>query len=66
LGQAERDLATATAARDKLVGKLGSMNAHTELSALGEQLTAAQAKVDSAEEAWLALADEAAALGLNV
>jgi ABC transport system ATP-binding/permease protein len=66
LGQAERELATATAARDRVAAKMGSTNAHWELAELAEQLAAAQAKVDAAEEAWLALAAEAEALGLDV
>ncbi len=65
LGQAERKLATATAARDTLLAEMGSTNAHWELSALGEQLAAAQAAVTAAEESWLALAAEAEDLGLT-
>ena len=38
---------------------------HVELSRLGAELTAAQAAVDAAEEAWLELAAEAEALGLD-
>ena len=37
-----------------------------ELGALGERLAAVQVAVDHAEEAWLALADEAEALGLEL
>ena len=40
LGQAERDLAAAIAARDKLAKEMASTNAHWELSTLGEQLAA--------------------------
>ena len=50
LGQAERDVAAAIAARDKLEQQMASTNAHWELSALGEQLAAAQAEVAAAEE----------------
>lgn len=66
LGQAERELAAATARRDDLTAQLSSGLDHRELSALGDRLTAAQAAVDAAEEAWLTLADEAEALGLDV
>jgi hypothetical protein len=65
LSQAERDLGLATAAREKLAAQIGATNAHTELAALGEQLAAAQTRVATAEEAWLALAAEAEALGLT-
>jgi len=65
LGQAERDLAAATSARDELATKLGATNAHWELSELAEQLAAAQAKVAAMEDAWLALASEAEELGLT-
>jgi hypothetical protein len=65
LGQAERDLATATAARDVLAAEMSATTAHWELAALGERLSAAQTKVHEAEEAWLALAADAEALGLD-
>jgi ABC transport system ATP-binding/permease protein len=65
LGQAERDVAAAIAARDKLEKDMASTNAHWELSALGEQLAVAEATVAAAEERWLALAAEAEALGLT-
>jgi predicted ArsR family transcriptional regulator len=65
LTQAERTVATAIAARDKLDKEMASTNAHWELSKLGEQLAAAQAKVHAAEEKWLALAAEAESLGLT-
>ncbi len=66
LGQAERELGTANVARDKVAAKMDSTNAHWELAELAEQLAAAQAKVDAAEETWLALAAEAEQLGLDV
>jgi len=65
LGQAERDVAAAIAARDKLEKQMASTNAHWELSTLGEQLAAAEAAVAAAEERWLALAAEGEALGLT-
>ncbi len=65
LGQAERELGAAIAARDRLATEIASTNAHRELAALGEQLAVAQSSVAAAEEAWLALAAEAEALGLT-
>jgi ABC transport system ATP-binding/permease protein len=65
LSQAERDLGAAIAAREKLAAQIGATNAHTELAVLGEQLAAAQTRVATAEEAWLALAAQAEALGLT-
>ena len=57
----------AVVAYRKLAGlqRVASTNTHWELSALGEQLAAAQAEVAAAEELWLALAAEAEALGLT-
>jgi ABC transport system ATP-binding/permease protein len=66
LAQAERDMAAATQRRDALLADLGTATDHRELTRLGDELTAAQARVDQAEEAWLALADEAEALGLDL
>ena len=65
LGQAERNVAAAITARDKLEQQMASTNAHWELSDLAEQLAAAQAQVTAAEESWLALAAEAEAIGLT-
>jgi hypothetical protein len=64
LGQAERTLATATAARDALVSQLAEPQDHRELERLGTQLSAAQAALHHAEETWLELAAEADAQGL--
>ena len=66
LGQAERDLAAATERREALSAELAAALDHREMAALGERLAAAQVAVDAAEEAWLALADEAEALGLEL
>jgi ATP-binding cassette subfamily F protein uup len=63
MNQAERDLASAVAARDKLAAEMSTTNAHWELSELGNQLAAAQSKVGAIEETWLALAAEAENLG---
>ncbi len=64
LGQAERDLATATARRDVVLAELHDALDHREMAALGERLARSQEVVDTAEETWLALAAEAEALGL--
>ncbi len=66
LGQAERDVAAAVTSRDGLIAKLSTETDHVQLTALGEQLAKVQAKLEAAEESWLALADEAAAQGLEV
>ncbi len=66
IGVAERDLATATKKRDALVIELQNALDHREMAALGDRLSVAQAAVDTAEEAWLALADEAEGLGLQL
>jgi hypothetical protein len=66
LGQAERDLAAAGVKRDAVLLELQSALDHRELSALGDRMTRAQETVDRLEEAWLALAAEAEALGLEL
>ncbi len=66
LGQAERDLATATERRDLVAAEMETAMDHREMGAIGERLASAQAAVDLAEETWLALADEAEALGLEL
>ena len=66
MAQAERDMAAATQRRDALLADLGTVTDHRELTRLGDEVTTAQARVDQAEEAWLTLADEAEALGLDL
>ncbi len=67
LGEAERRVGTATAERDRLAGELAlSTHDHERLRALSDALATAQGALDDAEEAWLALADEAEAQGLTV
>ncbi len=66
LGQAERDLAAAVVKRDAVLVELQDALDHRELSALGDRMTRAQESVDKLEEAWLALAAEAEALGLEL
>ncbi len=64
LGQAERDLAAASAKRDAVLLELQSALDHREMAALGDRLTKSQEAVDTVEDIWLALAAEAEALGL--
>jgi ATP-binding cassette subfamily F protein uup len=67
LGHAERDVAAAAARRDELLTALGDAGGdHERLARLGHELADAEAAVERAEEAWLALADEAEAAGLDV
>lgn len=66
LGQAERDLAAATERRESVSAELANAVDHREMGAIGERLAKAQAAIDAAEETWLALADEAEALGLEL
>jgi hypothetical protein len=67
LAQAERELAAATAARDAAAASLaGCGGDHGRLTELSHDLAEAQAAVDLAEEAWLALAAAAEDLGLDV
>jgi ATP-binding cassette subfamily F protein uup len=65
LGLAERDIAAA-AARDRLAADLAAVTDHRRLAELGEQLTAAQARLDAEEAVWLQLAAEAEARGLDI
>jgi len=66
LGQAERDVAVATAERDRLGDELTSTTDHEQLATLSADLAAAQVELDAAEEQWLALAAEAEELGLDL
>ena len=66
LGQSERDLIAATTRRDAIATELSNAVDHREMGAIGERLAKAQEAVDSLEKAWLALADEAEALGLEL
>ena len=66
LGQSERDLTAATTRRDAIATELSNAVDHREMGAIGERLAKAQEAVDSLEKAWLALADEAEALGLEL
>jgi hypothetical protein len=67
LGRADRELADAIAARDKVQAELVAAGAdHKELVRLGAQLATSQSRVDAAEERWLALADEAESLRMDM
>jgi ATP-binding cassette subfamily F protein uup len=67
LGRADRELADAIAARDKVQAELVAAGAdHKELVRLGALLATSQSRVDAAEERWLALADEAESLRMDI
>ncbi len=60
LNEADRALARATEARDRLAAELeGAIGDHRRLAELGAAHADAQAAVDAAEERWLELAEEA-------
>jgi ATP-binding cassette subfamily F protein uup len=67
LGVADRELADAIAARDKVQGELIEMvSDHKELARLSAKLATTQSRVDAAEERWLSLADEAETLRMDI
>jgi ATP-binding cassette subfamily F protein uup len=67
LSAAERDVAAATAERERLASAVAAPGVgHAELARLGHDLAEADARLAAAEEAWLALAAEAEAAGLAV
>jgi small-conductance mechanosensitive channel len=58
--QSETALAKATAELEKITAQMASAGSdHVKLAKISEELAKAQAKVNSAEETWLALAAEA-------
>ena len=60
LAQSETALAKATAELEKLTAQMSAAGSdHVKLAKISEELAKAQAKVNSAEETWLALAAEA-------
>ena len=60
VAQSETALAKATAELEKITAQmLAAGNDHVKLAKISEELAKAQAKVNSAEETWLALAAEA-------
>jgi len=70
VAQADKELAKATAARDRLSDELRSAASgggdHTRLASISENLAHAQAEVDRAEETWITLAAEAEARGIDM
>ncbi len=67
LGVADRELADAIAERDRVQAELGAVGTdHKAMARLGEQLAAAQRRVDTTEERWLSLADEAESLRMDI
>ncbi|NQW33901.1 MAG: hypothetical protein HQ467_04860, partial [Acidimicrobiaceae bacterium] len=59
VAQAETALTKATAELEKLTAQMsGAGNDHVKLAKISEELAKAQAKVNSTEETWLALAAE--------
>jgi ATP-binding cassette subfamily F protein uup len=67
LGLADRELADAIAARDRVQAELVAVgHDHGELVRLGAKLATSQHRVDAAEERWLSLADEAESLRMDI
>ena len=67
IGQAERDLADASARRDTLITDLAGVGGdHVRLAQVSAALTSAHERVAAAEEHWMNLAGEAEGLGLEV
>ena len=67
LGVAERELATAVTTHDRVQAEMAGAGAdHEILVRLSSELATAQAQVGAAEERWLALADQAESLGLDI
>ena len=67
LDVAERELAKAVAVHDQLQADMHSAGAdHETLVRLSSELAASQTQVDTAEERWLALADQAESIGMNL
>jgi hypothetical protein len=66
LAQAEKNLAQANAAEQKIAAELTQAGSdHTALARISANLASAQTKVAAAEETWIALAAEAEAQGLD-
>ena len=67
LGLADRELAEAIAARDRLHTQLSADGAnHEALVRLSSELVVCQTRVDTTEERWLALAGQAESLGMDI
>jgi ABC transport system ATP-binding/permease protein len=59
LRQAEKDLTRLVRERDEILEALTGAADHVEMTRLGGELKSAQTALETAEEAWLALAEEA-------
>jgi ATP-binding cassette subfamily F protein uup len=59
LREAEKDMVRRQRQRDRITEALSGAVGHVEMTRLGDELAAAQAALDEAEEHWLALAEEA-------
>jgi hypothetical protein len=66
LGIADRELADAIATRDSAQAELMANTDHKALERLSTKLAASQSRVDTAEERWLSLADEAESLRMEI
>ena len=67
MGLADRKLAEATATRDTVAAEMVAVRGHhEELVRISSKLATSQSRVDAAEEHWLALADEAESLGMQI
>ena len=70
VAQADKELVKVSANRDRLSDELRTVASgggdHARLADISERLAAAQADVDRAEEAWIALAAEAESRGIDL
>ena len=66
IGNAEKKLNEAASKRDAILTELSSVGGdHEQITAISHKLTAAQDRVDAAEDHWLSLADEAESIGME-
>ncbi|HXQ59479.1 MAG TPA: hypothetical protein VN799_05255, partial [Acidimicrobiales bacterium] len=59
LREAENEVVRLTRRRDGIIESLAAASAYEELRRLGDALAVTQAELEKAEDAWLALAEEA-------
>jgi ATP-binding cassette subfamily F protein uup len=59
LREADKDAARLTRRRDGILASLAVASDHMEMKRLGDELAETQAQLEKAEDAWLALAEEA-------
>jgi len=63
---ADRELAAAVAARDEMQERLSAAGVdHDTLIRLSSELVGLQERVDTSEERWLLLADQAESIGIE-